>query len=250
MLIRNSIKSGKFYQKSTLFEGTNDVVGFGEPADLTKSWAANELTLSAWAHTTSLAAVRDIIGKAAPFAAPTPLINVLMGFTTDGRLFGYFGSNTRTTSSASAGQVVTGQWYHVALTIRNISGTQTGNVWLNGVKQGSDVTLVGTELASGIPFRVGGSYVLDNPDVARPFVGYITEVTAWSAGFTQAQVQELMPGGKPGAIRAHSQAGSLLHYWRMGTDDAYPTIRDRAGSSDGTCAGMVSGANNFVAVVP
>lgn len=244
-------RNGNFYARSTLFEGTNDTVDLGEPSDLTLSWAANEITVSVWARSTSLAAVRDIIGKAAPFASPSPLVNLLMGFTTDGRLFGYFGSNTKTMQSSSAGAVVTNTWYHCCLTIRNISGTWTANIWLDGVKQGTDVTDPGTELASGIPFRIGSSYVLDNPNTARPFVGQIAQVAIFNVGFTQAEVNELRQGGKPLAPKQHSRAAALIHYLAMGNfRDSYPTIFDNVGTANGTCQGMVSGANNFVATVP
>lgn len=240
------IKNGNFYTHSTLFEGTNDTVDCGEPADLRLDWAANEITLSVWFRPTSLVAVGDIIGVAAPFA---PTFGILMGVTATGELFGYFGSVAKTMAGAIL-QVAADTWYHAALTIRNIGGTYTANIWLNGVKQGTDVTAPGSDDVTGIPFRIGSSYVLDAPDTARPFVGQICQVTAWSVGFTQAEVAELRQGGKPLAPKQHSQAAALIHHWPLGTTDTYPTCRDRVGTADGTCEGMVSGANNFVAVVP
>ncbi len=240
------IKNGNFYTLSTLFQGVNDVVDCGSPADVKLNWASNEITLSLWFRPTSLLAVSDLIGVAAPFA---PTFGVLMGVTAAGELFGYFGSVGKTMAGAAL-QVVADTWYHAALTIRNIGGTYTANIWLNGVKQGTDVTAPGSDDVTSLPFRIGSSYVLDTPDVARPFTGQICQATAWSVGFTSAEVNELRQGGKPGAPKQHSRAAALIHHWPLGTTDTYPVCRDRVGAADGTCTGMVSGANNFVAVVP
>lgn len=229
---------------STLCEGTNDKVDFGN--NLAVDLSANEFTISLWFRAPSLA-VRDIVAKANPFNGP--LFNYAMGITADGRLFGYFGSSAKTTESASASTIAVDTWYHAAYTVRNISGTYTGNIWLDGVKQGSDVTAPGTDDASAVPFRLCASKVLDNPDTARPFIGNVDEVTTWGVGFTQAEVAEIRNGGKPANPDRHSRAASLTHWWRMG-DDTFPTITDRKGTLNGTCTDMAGVGTNFVTAVP
>ena len=241
-------RNGNFYNRSVLFEGTNDTVDCGEPANLSVNLASNEITIDAWIRPTSLAAVMDIIGKAAPFA---PTFGPLIGVTAAGAIFCYAGNVSKTTEG-TPGLVTINTWFHVTFTVRNIAGTYTANVWVNATKQGSDITAPGSDDTTGIPFRIGSSYVLDNPNTARPFVGQICQVTVWNVGFTQAEIQELQQGNKPMAPRQHSRAANLIHYWPMGTGDTFPTIRDVVLSSpaNGTCQGMVSGANNFVTTVP
>lgn len=246
MLGGNSGKNGNFFSRSTLFQGTNDVVDCGDI--LGSDFSVTEVTLSAWIRPSAIGAVMDVIGRAAPFAGT---FGLLMGVTSDGRLFAYFGDAAKTTQSASASQIATDTWYHIALTVRDIGGTYTGNIWLNGVKQGDDVLTPGTSLAVGVPFRIGSSYVLDAPDTARPFSGHVAQVTTWSAGMTAAEVLELRQGAKPGAPMQHSRNAALTHYWRMGNgDDSYPTILDKVGVTNGTCTGMVDAATNWVTQVP
>lgn len=235
---------------STNFEGTNDVVIIGTPAALMPNLSNTEFTVSVWFYPTSLAAQSYVVAHAEPFAGGGANMNYVIGVTTAGRLFGYFGATGKTTESAVDNAVVINTWYHAALTVRNISGTYTGNIWLNGSKQGSDVTSPGTDTTSSRSVRIGAGYVLDSPDTALPFVGYIDEVAFFSVGLTQVDVQKLVSGsGDPIDYANHPQAGSLITVLRMGDGSTYPTINDTVGSNAGTCTNM-AGSGNFVSSVP
>lgn len=229
---------------STLFQGTNDTVDFGN--NLGGNLSNTEWTLSMWARPTSLAAQVYLAAKADPFGSGS--MNWVVGFTTDGKFYGYWGAVGKTTES-SAGAISTNTWYHLASTVRNISGTYTANIWINGTKVGSDVTAPGTDTSSVVA-RVGSGYVADSPDTLFPLTGYVDEVTFWSVGMTQAQVQALYNSGHPGNPLSHSQAASLTHYYRMGDGDTFPTISDRQGSVNGTCTNMAGAGTNFTSTVP
>jgi hypothetical protein len=234
-------------ERSVLCEGTNDVVDFGNT--LAVDLSTTEFTISLWLKPTTMDGVRDLVAKATPFAGP--IFNYGMGITDDERLFGYFGSSAKTTQSAAYGLVTTSYWQHVVYTVRNVSGTFTGSIWLDGQQQGSDVTLPGTDDASAIPFRICASKVADSPDTARPYTGYIDEVTVWSVGFANADVDEAYNLSDPISPLRHSKSAYLTHWYRMGDDgDVYPAITDRVGSIHGTATGMTSAANNYVPVVP
>ncbi len=230
---------------STFFQGTNDTVDFG--VNLATNLSNTEWTLSMWARPTSLAAQIYLAAKADPFGAGT--VNWITGFTTDGKFYGYWGDVSKTTES-SAGAISTNTWYHLASTVRNISGTFTANIWINGTKVGSDVVAPGNSTAPGVVARVGSGYVADSPDTLFPLTGYVDEVTFWSVGMTQAQVAALYNSGHPANPLSHSQAASLTHYYRMGDGDTFPTITDRQGSVNGTCTNMAGAGTNFTTTVP
>ena len=231
---------------STLFQGTNDVVDLGEPANMIRNLSNTELTVSVWFYVTSLATQVYVVAKAAPFE---PAISWIIGVNTDGSLFAYFGSAAKTTQSA-AGQILVNTWYHASLTVRSITGTYTGNLWRNGVKVGSDVTSLGTGTATGKSVRIGAGYVLDAPDTALPFTGNIDEVTFWSVGMTSSELLEIYNSAHPFNPSLHSRSATLLHAYRMGDGDTFPTTTDRFGTAHGTCTNMVNAATNFVSTVP
>lgn len=234
--------------RSTLHQGTNDHVALGEPANLKPNLSNTEFTISFWFRTSTLATQQYIVAHATPFSDPVSL-NYVVGVNTNGSLFAYFGSSGKTTQS-SASAIAINTWYHVGYTVRNVTGTFTANLWLETVKTGSDVTAPGTDVTAGVDARIGAGYVLDNPDTALPFTGNVDEVTFWSVGFTSTEIAEIYNGGHPGNALLHSRAASLIHYYRMGDDDSFPTIDDKAGSSDGTCTNMAGASTNFVAAVP
>lgn len=235
--------------KSTLFAGTDDVVVLGTPAGLRPNLSTTEFTVSLWFKTASLATQQYVAAHAEPFAGGGADMNWVLGINTDGSAFGYFGAVGKTAQSA-ASEISAGNWYHYAFTVRDISGTMTGNLWLGGVKQGSDVTSPGTDTTITRTARIGAGYVLDGPDTALPFNGDVDEVCVFSVGLTQAEVQALASSNKPTDCSLHSRAANLDFYYRMGDGDTFPIILDHQLNEDGTCTNMVDAATNFVNDVP
>ncbi len=237
--------------KSTLFQGTDDIVAFGSHA-LAPDLSTTEFTVSLWFKTSSLATEQYVASKADIAAPGGGDIGWVLSVNTNGSVAGYFGSVSQTTQG-SASAVSTGTWYHFAFTVRDIGGTMTGNIWLGGVKQGSDVTSPGTDGGGSAGARLGGGYAFagDDPDVARAFTGNIDEVCFFSVGLTQAEVQALAAGNKPTNCALHSQAANLTLQYRMGDGDTFPTVTDQQlTTDDGTCTNMVDAATNFVSNVP
>lgn len=224
------------------FDGTNDTVDLGD--NLGVNLGTTEFSIVCWFYVSSLATQHYVVAKAAPFA---PDINWVIGVNTDGSLFAYFGSAAKTTASA-ASAITINTWYQAALTVRNITGTFTGNLWLNAVKQGSDVTAPGTTTAPGTVARIGSGYVLDNPNTALPFIGNIDEVVTYNVGLIISELAALISGGKPISPLLHSRSANVTHWYRMGDGDTYPTIDDKVGNVDGTMTNMIAG--DIEAVVP
>ncbi len=230
-------------QRSTLFDGVNGWVDLGEPADITLDLSTHEITMAAWVYVTDLSANRYVLAKARPFF---PAVNWILGLSlTTGTVFGYWSDVAKTTSGATSVSVNT--WHQVALTVRNIGGTFTGNVWLDGVVQGSNVVSLTTVTEVGTTARIGAGRA--GAASALPFKGNIDEVTFWSVGFTGPELIELYNGGIPAAPKGHSRASTLLHHYSMGDNDAYPLLTDLAGTATGTATNMTSSLVNFVTTV-
>lgn len=83
---------------------------------------------------------------------------------------------------------------------------------------------------------------------ANYLAGLVDEVTLWSQNFSASEVAALYNGGVPNDPTEHSQAASLISWWRMGDGDTYPTITDQVGTYDGTMNNMVAG--DFQSDVP
>ncbi len=226
--------------KSTLFDGSNDYVSLGD--NLSLNLTANELTLSCWFKVNSLAAQNYLMARARPGSS---VANWILAVNTDGTLFGYFGGIGG--FSTSGGSISTGTWYHALWTVRNISGTYTGSIWLNGVQVGTNVT-AGSQTDATSVAKIGAAGTSGN--AFAPIGGNMDEVTIWNAGFTSTNVTALYNSGTPNDPTTHSLAANLTHWYRMGDGDTFPTVTDHVGAINGTCTNMVDAATNFVSVVP
>jgi hypothetical protein len=70
------------------------------------------------------------------------------------------------------------------------------------------------------------------------FNGNIDEVSVFDAELDADQVTSIYNSGAPGDLTGHA---NLIHWWRMGDGDTYPTLTDNVGSYDLTMTNMASG---------
>ncbi len=222
--------------RSVFFDGNDDYINLGTPANLSVTLSLNEFSVSAWIRPTSITAQRYIIAKAEPFA---PIIQYALAVNSDGSLFGYFGGVGGFSTSGAASSVTANTWYHTFYTVRNVGGTYTGSLWLNGVQQGGNV-VAGNMVSTSSQARIGAASA--SGAAALPFHGCIDEVTFWNSGFTSSQITALYNSGIPNSPTSHSAAGSLIHWYRMGDGDTFPVISDRSGSNSGTMTNMIAGS--------
>ncbi len=224
------------------FDGTDDHVTIGEPSDLNLNPQTQQITISAWIKQTDLLAQHYVVAKARPFV---PSMVFVLGAHTDSTLFGYFG----TSPSTSGGVVGTATWRHAAITNGpdSCSTGLCGRVWLNGAQVGGNV-ISATGSIPGIDWLIGAARNANNSDTAQPFKGNIDEVSFWSVALSSSEIAALYNGGRPANPALHSRSGNLIHYYRMGDGDTYPTISDVVGTADGTMSSMAS--NDIEADVP
>lgn len=230
--------------KSVLFDGVDDYVNLGEPANISITLTSNELSISAWIKPNGVTVQGYIVSKARPFV---PQVNYILAMGTTGvtgYLFGYFGGIAGVTQSLN-GSITTNTWFHTAYTVRNVGGTYTGNIWLNGVKVGADV-VVGNSTDAGTTARIGAGS--NAGAAALPFAGNIDEVSFWNVGLTSSEILALYNAGHPANLSSAGRSGNLTHWFRMGDGDTYPVILDRIGNVSGTMTNMT--VTSIVTTVP
>ena len=224
---------------STSFDGTNDYVTLGQPVNLEWDPNGTEIAISAWFKPGNISSQHFIIAKARMSDAN---VSYVMAVNSDASVYAIVGGTDN-----GGGTLIINTWNHLLLTVRNVAGTYTFFLFLNGVQVGTGV--VGAVQNTDMDWMIGGCRWDVNAGCAYPFTGNVDEVTFWNTAFTDGDVTSIYNSGTPTNPSTHSKSGSLLHWYRMGDGDTYPTITDRIGSANGTCTDM-AGAANFQSTVP
>lgn len=227
--------------KSMTFDGSDDVVSIGKPADMNLTAGVSNFTLSLWFKRGEAADFERHMASKARMAIPA--IGVVASVRNDEEIaaLAYGGENTH---GGNIGGFVHG-WHYYGLTLAGPSGF----LYQDGHQVGPSFVVGDDAWETTASWLIGGSRGADDTDVWYPFKGNIDEVTYWSAAFSAAEHAELFNGGDPMSPRSHSKAGNLLHWYRMGDGDTYPTITDQVGSANGTAQNM-AGAGNIVTDAP
>ena len=100
----------------------------------------------------------------------------------------------------------TTEWHHLAAVFSDLAGTPTGELFLDGVSQGTEAgTAAEMDRSSwDIPFRIG------RPDVAdRYFDGKMTEVAIFDRALNQTEIQEIIDYGLAPVVAARPQLISI-----------------------------------------
>lgn len=220
-------------QLSTLFDGIDEFVTFGDNHNFENNVA---YSLSLWVKPTNLAGSRKTL-----WAKSSNDANVFgwgWYLETSGELFLQMRASgqTRQHSTSDAGPLVAGTWYNLGLAF---DGSQN----INGV----------TLYVNGSPLAVPSSGVVTNTlittdasQIARrnttfPLNANIDEVTFWDKKLSAAEWTELYNLGSPDDPTNHSASANLIHWYKCGDDDTFPTWTDNQGSVDGTMTNMESG---------
>jgi hypothetical protein len=220
------------------------VVSLGKPADLDLTVGSSSMTMAMFFRRGAAGDFERHLGGKSRMGGGGQ-VGVVAGVRADEEIQAlvYGGENTHGGNIAGS----TYGWHFYSL---SINGT-TARLYLDGRQVGSTFTVGAGPWETTASWLLGGNRGSDDTDVWYPFAGKIDEVTFWSGNFTDAEHLELFNGGDPMHPAAHSRAASLLHWYRMGDGDTYPTIRDQVGTADGTCqnmAGASSIANTDVPV--
>lgn len=133
-----------------------------------------------------------------------------------------------------------GDWHHILISVRNISGTITMEFWVDGVSEGTNS--VYSINAGGIDWMVGATSS-DNASTASDHCAErVCEVSLWNnVSFNGTAATELYNSGNLMDLSTHSLAAGLIGWWKFGEGDTYPTLLDSASAYDATMTNMDSG---------
>lgn len=222
--------------KSVQFDGVDERVDFGTNTDF-RFDRLTPFSVSGWIKFGTVLSVQSVFGN--------------MGLSTSPRGWRVnAGVNSQKTiglhlSASSSNQIVV-----------HSTTAYTDGLWHNFV-----ITYSGSGLASGVTIYVDGAAVaktvtadsLTNTTVtannlraassadATPsqyFSGSLDELAIWNKELNTSEVTEIYSSGNPSNLSGHSAVANLLHWYRMGDGDTFPTIQDKIGLNNGTCINM------------
>ena len=128
-------------------------------------------------------------------------------------------------------------WYHVM----GVADGTNVNLYVNGVPSGTALAYDGTLLAPNAPLFIGSQGTIST---LRPFDfnGEISNCAMWDTNLSPTQVESVYNNGAPGDISGLNP----LSWWKLNAADTFNsstgnwTIKDYAGSNNGTSSGMIS----------
>ena len=197
---------------------------------LTPPIGANNRTISVW-FKTGVNAFENICGYGT-FAAKQAFDIVTY---TNGTV-GVHGVNTQVEAS---GTFVLNEWTHYAVTY---DGTILRG-YLNG--QPVNTSTIALNTGTSVDFTIGaGAYTSSNG-----FAGDVSNIAIWNSVLTAGNVSTIYNNGAPNDIsslsptswwKLNAQEDSLQSFNPSGPPETIWTIKDYAGSNDGTSSGMTS----------
>lgn len=209
------------------FGGTNEYATFGQPSDLNLTPNAAELTINCWAKTSGDG---TIICKARNAARQFQL------YLSGGAISAYCGGNFLAGGSGYSD----GTWRMFTYRLWNNAGTYTCELYQAGAFVSGASNTAGST-TNVVDWLIGARRDADNTDHAFLLTGLVDEVTIWDVALSAAEITALYNSGTTFDPSTHSQAANLIHYFRMGDGDTYPTLIDGPGTADATMTNMESG---------
>lgn len=139
-------------------------------------------------------------------------------------------SDTTTTTST----VTFGIWSHVAFSFDGTLGTPKMKIWINGILEVDEDTLLTSLFNNSTIDMLIGAINQPLPTVASDhFDGLIDEAAIYNTSLDTAKVQEIYNLGVPNNLKALTSSAGLISWWRMGDDFSGGTQPDFEGSNDG-----------------
>jgi hypothetical protein len=203
-----------------------DYINFANGSTMARG---QEITYSVWANFVTFSG--DIIGNKNSSNLGTGL-NFASGILIFqlGNGLNLSWNNSRITLSS---YVNTGEWFHI---IGTFDGTNA-KIYINGIERNSWTPTQ--------PFTISGwnnnFQIGKRADQGSSFInGRLSNVAFWNSGLTPAQVTTIYNNGSPADISSLSP----ISWWKLNAQDTFDgsnwTIKDYAGSNDGTSVNMTS----------
>jgi len=155
--------------------------------------------------------------------------------------------------NTSTTDVGDGAWHFLCATIEGGSGVSSSiKLYIDGVLNVTKTATTTYTVVTNEDLKIGRFEVDSSGWAGLNYNGNLDEVAVWDVTLDADAVTQLYNSGEPIDLKTDSgnydNSGDLIHWWRMGDGDTYPTIEDNVGSYDFTMTNMA--AEDIVEVVP
>ena len=223
-----------------VFDFNSDYISFANGSTMARQ---QKISYSAWVNTTSLTTTQYIVGNNSSSNKGTSIF-LLNSASYPDRLVFQFGdlinfNNQSYLNSFVANlssYVSANEWFHVAA---SWDGT-TSKIYINGIERNSWTPSQPPTytISDWLSFRIGRR---GDSSTSSFFNGMLSNIAFWNSNLTPAQVTTLYNNGSPAA---DISSLSPISWWKLNAQDTFDgtnwTIKDYAGSNDGTSNGMTS----------
>lgn len=136
-------------------------------------------------------------------------------------------------------------WSHVAISYDAASTANDPVIYVNGLELSITETTApsGTRASNSGASAIAATTVPDNY-----FFGHLDEIAIYNSALPLADITDIYNSGDPPNLSSLDSSSSLVHWYRMGDNDTFPTIQDTIGTRDLTMVNMEAG--DIVAEVP
>lgn len=206
---------------SVVFDGVDDYIDFGNST----LFNANTIrTMECWVKFNNFTGSQELMSKSISGQGIELLIynNGLAAYFMNGSSYSFI--------SYPTSNLVTGRWYHVAITWNGTK--ETIQLYVNGIPVGTrtdgpDINVSG--LSNAAPsFRIG-----DWPDATRrPFSGTIDEARVWNVMRTGAQIRQ-------GMFKVPANSSGLVAYYKL--DEGSGTTANNSTANAGLNGTLTNG---------
>jgi hypothetical protein len=207
--------------KAVRFDGVNDLVDFGDPADGSLDLGTGNFAVEFWLKTSSNSQNYSVIGKQTSGASWNILTTTgAAGSSTLGKLRATFSDGSTTRQLYSPVRVDDNNWHHVVVSFVRATGME---MYIDGARTSQNAPLTGS-LSNSTPMQVGKvtGYAFFN--------GTIDDVALYPTALTQARVSAHLAAaqGPDVAPPAPTITGPASP-----TGDPRPTFTGRSGTQVG-----------------
>tara|TARA_R110000744_G_scaffold214991_2_gene333838 strand:+ start:2127 stop:4289 length:2163 start_codon:yes stop_codon:yes gene_type:complete len=201
------------------------------------------ISYSAWVNADSLTTTQYIVGNSSVLTGGTGIYISNTGAYPNRLVFQIgdpvnFSTQSYLNSAVEnlSNYVNINEWFHVAA---SWDGT-TSKIYINGIERSTWTPNQSTNTYTIANWKNGFVIGRNTTNVDAPFSGELSNIAFWDVGLTPAQVTTIYNNGTPVDISSLSP----VSWWKLNAQDTFDgtnwTIKDYAGSNDGTSSGMTS----------
>lgn len=222
--------------KSMQGDGVDEYVDFGTNSDF-QFEKTSTFSVSGWIKIGTVLAGTSILGNFASESTPRGwrVITGVSGTKVLGLQLSFSSSNQFLVHSTS--QYTDGLWHNFVITYNGSELSSGIKIYVDGLEV--PVTVFSNNLTSSISTTNSlRAFSTSDSTPSQVFNGNLDELAIWNKVLSNSEVSELYGTGQTTDLNSHSAHSNLIHWYRMGDDDLFPTIPDKKGLNNGTAINM------------